>query len=602
MSLADHAFSASQVLDGPDPCPGGETQLDDLRGALTIRGQDWENSRQNYLASYERLQDEVSATAESVRTVISSMLVAQTAALSEAATAGAHAIRECQDARSQICAKAASLRTEVDAELAALEHVAAELALRGFTLSRWDAPPHWTGSLGPDTAGAPPWVARCLAVQTRLRKLQSQWRHLHAQRQHIDAHTRARLEALLPDARTAAAGAHPSPAADLTALLASLPSPASVAQLWSALPEAARTRLIAMCPEQIGNLPGIPYRDRHRANTRVLESALAEARAQEQSWDASATWLTRITTPSERPNPWTMRVTVLERLWQDFVSSPGAAADPPRFLISFSDDPERSEIAPPRVAIAFGDLDSARTVATIVQGMNSSSEHYRQSAATAVELYHSVGDIVDDQAVVLWMDYTSPTTLEEPLLDRAEAGASRLGEFLDTVAATRSAGEPVRHTLIAHSYGTAVAALALHDSPRQVDNLVLLGSAGLPARVSDTAELAADRVFAMASPDDYVALLGQSVGSHPVNPNNPYFGATVPRAADSSGHALFPAVSSENVPLDEVNILPGETALLTPETGGSKATQAYLAVVDIVAANPDAQWLEQCLAPPQLYD
>ena len=55
--------------------------------------------------------------------------------------------------------------------------------------------------------------------------------------------------------------------------------PAEVAPWWAELPEADRSELIAMFPAVIGNLEGVSYRDRDRANRIWLKEQLAEARA-----------------------------------------------------------------------------------------------------------------------------------------------------------------------------------------------------------------------------------------------------------------------------------------------------------------------------------
>lgn len=55
--------------------------------------------------------------------------------------------------------------------------------------------------------------------------------------------------------------------------------PAEVAPWWAELPEADRSGLIAMFPAVIGNLEGVSYRDRDRANRIWLKEQLAEARA-----------------------------------------------------------------------------------------------------------------------------------------------------------------------------------------------------------------------------------------------------------------------------------------------------------------------------------
>jgi pimeloyl-ACP methyl ester carboxylesterase len=133
-----------------------------------------------------------------------------------------------------------------------------------------------------------------------------------------------------------------------------------------------------------------------------------------------------------------------------------------------------------------------------------------------------------DNAVVLFLNYTSPGALGVLADARALDGAARLGEMLDGYHATREQGEvPARLNVIGHSYGTAIVALALNASDRHVNSVSLVASAGIPDGI-DARGLHVDpsHVYATLAPSDGIARLGQS-GSGRQDPTAQSWGAVV---------------------------------------------------------------------------
>ncbi|MFW3173077.1 alpha/beta hydrolase, partial [Geodermatophilus sp. CPCC 206100] len=137
-----------------------------------------------------------------------------------------------------------------------------------------------------------------------------------------------------------------------------------------------------------------------------------------------------------------------------------------------------------------------------------------------------------DLAVVLWIGYATPEGLG---LDAASgrlarAGAPALVRFVDGL--PRDAAV----TVVGHSYGAVVAALAAPDLA--ADDLVLLGSPG--ARAGSVADLGTPaRVWAARAPGDWIAWVpGVRVGDlgHGADPAAPGFGARPLPVGGASGH------------------------------------------------------------------
>ncbi len=279
--------------------------------------------------------------------------------------------------------------------------------------------------------------------------------------------------------------------ADLAGLLASAgsvhfvlappagPDPAAVARWWAALPADAQLTLVATAAGTVGSMDGVPAWARDRANRHTLRQAIEDPRADD---DLRAT--ARVVA----------RVLAVE-------DDAGRRAQ--LYLLDLAGD---------RVAVAFGDLDSADAVALVIPGVGTSpADDLGAVSADARDLGAAVGraDPVLAVATVAWLGYRTPHTPRSTLTRRAGArGGAALDTALDGLAAARgSAGSPApRTTLIGHSYGTVVLDEAA-DRPGRLaaDAIVLLGSPGME---DDAASLEVPEVYDAASPADPISWSG----------------------------------------------------------------------------------------------
>lgn len=115
--------------------------------------------------------------------------------------------------------------------------------------------------------------------------------------------------------------------------------------------------------------------------------------------------------------------------------------------------------------------------------------------------------------------------------DLADAGASNFARDLRSLEYVNSGAHV---SVVAHSYGTTTASLALAEDDVHVDAFVTLGSAGLPANLDSASDLRADAVFSGQAQDvwaidqargDQWAWTGRLSPEHPINPIDPEFGS-----------------------------------------------------------------------------
>ncbi|MGJ4845940.1 alpha/beta hydrolase [Leifsonia sp. Le1] len=167
-------------------------------------------------------------------------------------------------------------------------------------------------------------------------------------------------------------------------------------------------------------------------------------------------------------------------------------------------------------AVSFGDLDTASHVGVNVSGMNSNvgDMEYGNDAAALLYERASRKNPFESFAVVNWIGYRSPTTVDEVHgMDRAESGGRQLTDFLNGIHASRhQSGVPIEQfNVYAHSYGSTVAVEALKHLDFDIDVLATYGSAGVKNGTT-TDQLHAKDVLATHAKGDGIAKLGQHGG------------------------------------------------------------------------------------------
>jgi alpha/beta hydrolase family protein len=179
-----------------------------------------------------------------------------------------------------------------------------------------------------------------------------------------------------------------------------------------------------------------------------------------------------------------------------------------------------------RAAEVFGDLATARRIAILVPGVDTTLVDFdrglggvarRAPGVQGRTLYQQLSKRDRDVAVISWLGYDPPegVGVAAATYGRARAGAESLTAFVGHIARQRpDAGI----TLIGHSYGSLVVGLAAPGLP-QVADLIALGSPGMGA--DHAADLGGARVWSALAPHDWirripqVRLFGLGLGKRP---------------------------------------------------------------------------------------
>ncbi|MDR6639735.1 alpha/beta hydrolase [Paenarthrobacter nitroguajacolicus] len=143
-------------------------------------------------------------------------------------------------------------------------------------------------------------------------------------------------------------------------------------------------------------------------------------------------------------------------------------------------------------------------------------------------------------------------------VNRAVAGGHKLAGALGGLSAVRGESAP-QLNIVAHSYGSTTAAVALTQPGIKVDNFVTLGSAGLPDNVHTAADLNAGHVYSgharakipgeTESGDQWAWTGRENSRDHHVNPIKPEFGSHA-FGTDTGGDAGRPVTDHNGLMSD----------------------------------------------------
>ena len=275
-------------------------------------------------------------------------------------------------------------------------------------------------------------------------------------------------------------------------------SPAEVSAWWHALSDVERQECIERDPATYGNLDGIDMASRDKANRLVLhgytdsgsnhvpgliEKAEAAVAAAQDKIDNAG-----YQSPRESDLGAALRLD-LENAQHDLeelrrldaqLQRTGADGAPTSLLVL---DPSGERL---KAAVAVGDVDNAKNVATFVPGMGTnvhdSIESYVDTANTLRDTTRDVAGLdPSDTAVVAWLGYDAPQhDSSVASTEKAEAGAPRLNSFLTGIKSWRwEGGGDLHQTVVSHSYGSTTAGLAMKDiGAGVVDDFIYTGSPG----------------------------------------------------------------------------------------------------------------------------
>ncbi|WP_223690287.1 alpha/beta hydrolase [Leifsonia poae] len=334
--------------------------------------------------------------------------------------------------------------------------------------------------------------------------------------------------------------------ADLDRLLVNPPQASDVSGLWKLLDPVKQAALLNASPHVVGNLEGIPYTVRGRANALDLSRTIADTTTQLATENGKA-----VRIELQR------KLTTLGNVKKALTAEDGVK----RTLITLdtSDDAKAS--------IVIGDLSTAHYVNFLVPGMYMSvGEQIVDWANTAQNLYDQQTDWLrrilgprggqgtPGVATVAWIGYQTPVLMNIGGISLAEQGADSLERSLEGLQALRQANPPYL-SLFAHSYGSTAALLALERHTVTVDALALLGSPGSDAQSVAALSVHNGNVFvgqATLDPIVHSAFFGSdpgspSYGAQPMGVDGGVDPVTHRSLSGSSGHNEYFAAGSESM-------------------------------------------------------
>ena len=254
-------------------------------------------------------------------------------------------------------------------------------------------------------------------------------------------------------------------------------APAQVAALAAALPAEIGRRLAWTTPGVIAATDGLPLTWRAVA-TRRLMTIEADRLRSELSTESDEQAVERL------------------RLLEGWIESE-------RTFIWF--DPAGDG----QLVEVIGDVDAAVGIGVFVPGIGSELRTFEAVASHARSLVSVARSMDQEIAVVAWLGYDAPAigwNIEPLLGDQAEVGFPNLMAFVDGLAAQRP---HVPLTVVAHSYGSVLAARAAADGHLAADRLVIVGSPNVAVEhISELVVPEPAAVFVGEAPSDPVIAIG----------------------------------------------------------------------------------------------
>ncbi|MGW4178319.1 alpha/beta hydrolase [Streptomyces rubiginosohelvolus] len=267
-------------------------------------------------------------------------------------------------------------------------------------------------------------------------------------------------------------------------------SPAERKAWWAGLTDEQREEYLAVYPDRIGNLDGIPALVRDAANRDNLQLLMGKLEGRDD--DDSAT-----------------KLAALREIDRQLRAGP-KAGEPPMYLLGIGDQGNG------RAIVSYGNPDTARNVAAYVPGLNTSldKEFAEGDLKRARDLSIAANKYGAPVAAITWLGYDAPQSpdglrsLAVAVDGRAEEGGRAFHEFMDGIKTANDHEDP-HMTAIGHSYGSRTVGGAAQQSGGipGVDEIVFVGSPGVGVDSADDLGVGRDHVFVGSAANDVVTKL-----------------------------------------------------------------------------------------------
>ena len=286
-----------------------------------------------------------------------------------------------------------------------------------------------------------------------------------------------------------------------------------VASWWNSLSDKDKQWMIEQHPDVIGNLDGVDYTSRNQANRIMLPRLQKQAKEELDAYIAEHRFSNSPHVVLELKRL-TDRVKALDQIDETLKQESDGV---PRYLMQL--DPSGPNIL---AAVSQNNPDDADHIGVIVPGMTTSVAgngkdgsilDYDEHATVMREAAKDATKPGETVAMVSFFGYDAPPGLiEASNTDMAQAGATKLANFLTGIDAAREHGAGDAHiTVASHSYGSTTAGIAATlVGDGVIDDLVQFGSPG--AGVQDVAEFHVQPGHLYVSAAPYLHDVVQGVG------------------------------------------------------------------------------------------
>ncbi|MGW3687133.1 alpha/beta hydrolase [Streptomyces sp. NPDC005125] len=265
-------------------------------------------------------------------------------------------------------------------------------------------------------------------------------------------------------------------------------TPAGRKAWWSGLTQNQRDRYLAVSPDRIGNLDGIPAATRDTANRENLRDLMRKLEGQDDAKSKE-------------------QLAGLREIDRQLKEN---GKQQPMFLLGIGDEGNG------RAIVSYGNPDTSKNVSAYVPGLNTSldEEFAKNDLKRARDTAIGAQGYDRSSAAIVWLGYDAPQTpdglrsLAVVGDGRAVKGGAAYSDFMGGIAATNQNKDP-HLTAIGHSYGsrTVGAATQRPGGIQGVDDIVLVGSPGVGVDHAVDLGVGAGHVFVGAAANDPVTKL-----------------------------------------------------------------------------------------------
>ncbi|MFC7218328.1 alpha/beta hydrolase [Streptomyces polyrhachis] len=297
-------------------------------------------------------------------------------------------------------------------------------------------------------------------------------------------------------------------------------SPAANAAWWASLTPDERARHLALHPERIGALDGLPAEARDEANRAHLATEAATVQMKLDELRANEPEKYRVLngmggeqrTTSPEWNAWRAQVTRYENtrggiaaIEKRFAQT-GERGLPEAYLLGFSAE------ADGRVILANGNPDTAHHTAVYVPGTTTDLPGIGGDLRRMDELWRaSAVRTGDPVSTITWFGYDAPDDIvkDSPFSHYADDGAGSYSSFLHGLDAAHDQQTPSHTTAIGHSYGTTLIGSTARQFDLPVDDVILAGSPGVQVGNASDLGVPHGHVWNQEARGDHVPDIGQ---------------------------------------------------------------------------------------------